>query len=123
MRGGQWLHGKAVDTFLPLGPWLVTSDEVADPQKLRIRCSINGEVLQDSNTKEMVFGVAELVSFISQTITLSPGDVISTGTPPGVGAARKPPRYLKAGDHVTVSIEGIGDLTNPVEAEATSPGT
>lgn len=119
-RGGQWLHGKAVDTFLPLGPWLVTSDEIVDPQKLRIRCSINGEVLQDSSTKEMVFGVAELVSFISQTITLSPGDVISTGTPPGVGAARKPPRYLKAGDNVTVSIEGIGDLTNPVEAESTS---
>lgn len=118
MRGGQWLRGKAVDTFLPLGPWLVTSDEVADPQKLRIRCSINGEVLQDSSTKEMVFGVAELVSFISQTITLSPGDVILTGTPPGVGTARKPPRYLKAGDRVTVSIEGIGELTNPVEAES-----
>jgi 2,4-didehydro-3-deoxy-L-rhamnonate hydrolase len=122
-RGGQWLHGKAVDTFLPLGPWLVTSDEIADPQKLRIRCSVNGEVLQDSSTKEMVFGVAELVSFISQTITLSPGDVISTGTPPGVGAARKPPRYLKAGDHVTVSIDGIGDLTNPVELGSTSPAS
>ncbi len=116
-RGGQWLHGKAVDTFLPLGPWIVTADEIANPQALRIRCSVNGEVLQDSNTKEMVFGAAELVSFISQTITLSPGDVISTGTPPGVGVARKPPRFLKAGDEVTVSIEGIGDLTNPVEDE------
>ncbi len=123
MRGGQWLHGKAVDTFLPLGPWLVTADEIADPQKLRIRCSIDGEVLQDSSTREMVFGVAELVSFISQTVTLSPGDVISTGTPPGVGSARKPPRYLRAGDQVTVSIEGIGDLTNPVKAESISAAT
>jgi len=84
---------------------------------LRIRCSIDGEVVQDSNTKEMVFGVAELVSFISQTIALSPGDVISTGTPPGVGSARKPPRYLRAGDQVTVSIEAVGELTNPIQAE------
>ena len=118
-RSSQWLHGKAIDTFLPLGPWIVTADEIPDPQALRIRCSINGTELQDSNTNQMVFGVAELVSFISQTITLSPGDVISTGTPPGVGAARKPPRYLRAGDLVTVSVEGIGDLTNPVVAEST----
>jgi 2-keto-4-pentenoate hydratase/2-oxohepta-3-ene-1,7-dioic acid hydratase in catechol pathway len=122
-RGGQWLHGKAVDTFLPLGPWIVTADEIPDPQALRIRCLINGEVMQDSNTREMVFGAAALVSFISQTISLSPGDVISTGTPPGVGAARKPPRYLKAGDQVTVSIEGIGDLTNTVEDESAGPAT
>jgi 2,4-diketo-3-deoxy-L-fuconate hydrolase len=116
-RGGQWVRGKAIDSFLPLGPWLVTPDEIGDPQRLRIRCTINGEVLQDSNTQQMVFGVAELISFISQTITLSPGDVIITGTPPGVGAARKPPRFLRAGDDVTVTIEGIGDLTNPVEDE------
>jgi 2-keto-4-pentenoate hydratase/2-oxohepta-3-ene-1,7-dioic acid hydratase in catechol pathway len=116
-RGGQWVHGKAIDSFLPLGPWLVTPDEIGDPQMLRIRCTINGEVLQESNTKQMVFGVADLISFISQTITLSPGDVIITGTPPGVGAARKPPRFLRAGDAVTVSIDGIGDLTNPVEDE------
>jgi 2,4-didehydro-3-deoxy-L-rhamnonate hydrolase len=116
-RVSQWLHGKAIDTFLPLGPWMVTTDEIPDPQGLRIQCSINGVLMQDSNTREMIFGPAELVSFISQTITLSPGDVISTGTPPGVGTARKPPRYLKAGDQVTVTIEGIGELTNAVEEE------
>lgn len=116
-RVSQWLHGKAIDTFLPLGPWIVTADEITDPRALGIRCTVNGEVLQDSNTREMVFGPAELVSFISQTITLSPGDVISTGTPPGVGSARKPPRFLKAGDRVVVSIEGIGELANSVEAE------
>jgi 2,4-didehydro-3-deoxy-L-rhamnonate hydrolase len=121
MRGGQWLHGKAIDTFLPLGPWIVTADEIPDPQALRIRCLVNGEVMQDSSTREMVFGAAALVSFISQTISLSPGDVISTGTPAGVGFARKPPRYLRAGDRVTVSIEGIGDLTNPVEIEPATP--
>ena len=116
-RVSQWLHGKAIDTFLPLGPWIVTADEIPDPQALDIRCSINGELLQDSNTREMIFGPAELVSFISQTITLSPGDIISTGTPPGVGSARKPPRYLRPGDRVTVSIESIGELTNTVEDE------
>ena len=116
-RVSQWLHGKAIDTFLPLGPWLVTPDEISNPQALGIRCTVNGEVLQDSNTREMIFGPAELVSFVSQTITLVPGDVISTGTPPGVGSARKPPRYLRPGDHVVVSIEGIGELENAVEAE------
>jgi 2-keto-4-pentenoate hydratase/2-oxohepta-3-ene-1,7-dioic acid hydratase in catechol pathway len=116
-RVSQWLRGKAIDTFLPVGPWIVTADEIPDPQALAIRCSVNGEVLQDSNTREMIFGPAELVSFISQTITLSPGDIISTGTPPGVGSARKPPRYLHPGDSVTVSIERIGELTNPVEDE------
>jgi 2,4-didehydro-3-deoxy-L-rhamnonate hydrolase len=118
MRGGQWLRGKAVDTFLPVGPWLVTTDEIADPQELPIRCLVNGQVLQDSNTRQMVFGVAELVSFISQSITLLPGDIICTGTPPGVGFARKPPRYLRQGDQVTVSIAGIGELNNSVENEA-----
>jgi len=117
-RVSQWLHGKAIDTFLPLGPWMVTPDEIPDPQSLGIRCTVNGEVLQDSNTREMIFGPAELVSFISQTITLLPGDVISTGTPPGVGSARKPPRFLKPGDLVVVSVEGIGELENRVEAEA-----
>lgn len=116
-RGGQWVHGKAIDTFLPLGPWLVTPEEIPDPQNLGIRCLVNGEVLQDSNTTLMIFGVAELISFISQTITLSAGDIIITGTPPGIGAARKPPRYLCAGDEVTVAIEGIGELANPVEEE------
>jgi 2,4-didehydro-3-deoxy-L-rhamnonate hydrolase len=110
----QWTRGKAIDTFLPLGPWLVTPDEVDDPQGLAIGCRIGDEVLQDSSTENMVFGVAELVSFVSQTMTLVPGDVICTGTPAGVGFARSPARYLEDGDEVTVSIEGIGDLTNQV---------
>ena len=118
MRGGQWLRGKAIDTFLPLGPWLVTADEIADPQALPIRCLVNGQVMQDSNTREMIFGVAEVVSFISQSITLVPGDIICTGTPAGVGFTRKPPLYLRPGDEVTVSIGGVGDLSNPVESEA-----
>lgn len=114
---GQWLRGKAIDTFLPMGPHLVTTDEVADPHSLPIRCIVSGELLQSSNTAEMVFGVNDLVAFISQTITLEPGDVIATGTPAGVGFARTPPRFLNEGDVVTVSIPGIGDLTNPVTAE------
>jgi 2-keto-4-pentenoate hydratase/2-oxohepta-3-ene-1,7-dioic acid hydratase in catechol pathway len=111
---GQWMRGKAIDTFLPTGPWLITSDEVGDPQGLSIRCLVNGEVRQDSNTKEMAYGVAELVSFISQTITLEPGDIIATGTPPGVGMASTPPRYLQHGDEVTVEIEKLGRLTNRI---------
>lgn len=115
-RGGQWTRGKTVDTFCPIGPWLVTADEVPDPQRLRIRCLVNDEVLQDSNTSEMVFGVADLVSFISRTVTLEPGDVIATGTPAGVGFTRRPPRFLRPGDRVTVEIERIGALSNPVRA-------
>jgi 2,4-didehydro-3-deoxy-L-rhamnonate hydrolase len=118
LRVSQWTRGKAVDTFLPMGPWLVTADEIPDPDHLAIRCLLNGEVMQDSNTDQMVFGVAELVSFISQTMTLEPGDVISTGTPPGVGFLRDPPRLLKEGDEVTVELEGIGALTNPVRNRA-----
>jgi 2-keto-4-pentenoate hydratase/2-oxohepta-3-ene-1,7-dioic acid hydratase in catechol pathway len=110
----QWTLGKAIDTFLPSGPWLVTSDEVPDPQALGIRCVLNGEVMQDSSTAQMVFGVAELVSFISQACTLEPGDLIATGTPPGVGFARTPPVWLQDGDDVTIEIEGLGTLTNPV---------
>lgn len=110
----QWLRGKAIDTFLPCGPWLVTADEVPDPQALGIRCLLNGEVMQDSTTAQMVFGVAELVSSISQTCTLEPGDLIATGTPPGVGFARTPPVWLHDGDEVTVEIGGLGTLTNPV---------
>jgi 2-keto-4-pentenoate hydratase/2-oxohepta-3-ene-1,7-dioic acid hydratase in catechol pathway len=116
LRVSQWTRGKAVDTFLPLGPWLVTADEIPDPDRLAIRCLLNGEVMQDSNTDQMIFGVAELVSFISQTMTLEPGDVISTGTPPGVGFLRDPPRLLREGDEVTVELERIGTLTNPVRA-------
>jgi 2,4-didehydro-3-deoxy-L-rhamnonate hydrolase len=110
----QWTLGKAIDTFLPCGPWLTTRDEIADPQSLRVRCFLNGATMQDSTTEQMVFGVAELVSYLSRTMTLEPGDLIATGTPPGVGFARKPPVWLKDGDEVTVEIEGIGSLTNPV---------
>lgn len=108
--GGQWTRGKAIDGFLPMGPYLVTTDEVPDPQTLSIRCEVNGEVVQDSSTAEMIFGVAELVSIISQTITLEPGDCIATGTPPGVGMAKSPPRFLVPGDEVVVEIEGLGRL-------------
>jgi 2,4-diketo-3-deoxy-L-fuconate hydrolase len=114
----QWTRGKAIDTFLPCGPWLVTPDEVPDPQALGIRCTLNGDVMQDSRTDQMVFGVAELVSFISQACTLEPGDLIATGTPPGVGFARTPPVWLQDGDQVTVKIDGLGALTNPVSRKA-----
>lgn len=110
----QWVRAKSQDTFGPMGPYLVTSDEIPDPQRLAIRCSINGQVLQDSNTDKMIFGVRELIAFISRGITLQTGDVISTGTPHGVGFARKPPIYLKDGDEVVVEVEGIGKLINPV---------
>lgn len=109
-RGGQWTRGKAIDGFLPMGPWLVTADEVADPQELAISCTVNGELVQSSTTAEMVFGVAELISVISQTMTLDPGDVIATGTPPGVGMGMTPPRFLAPGDVVTVEIAGLGRL-------------
>jgi 2-keto-4-pentenoate hydratase/2-oxohepta-3-ene-1,7-dioic acid hydratase in catechol pathway len=115
-RTSQWMLGKAIDTFLPCGPVLVTPDEIADPQALAIRCEVNGRELQSSTTAQMVFGVAELIAFVSRTSTLEPGDLIATGTPPGVGFARKPPAYLNDGDEVTVEIERIGRLTNPVRA-------
>ncbi|MBN1866348.1 fumarylacetoacetate hydrolase family protein [Candidatus Sumerlaeota bacterium] len=114
---GQWVRGKSCDTFAPMGPWLVTRDEIPDPQNLSICCRVNGEALQQSNTNQMVFSVAELIAFVSQTITLETGDVIATGTPPGVGVFRKPPRLLKPGDRVEVEIEGLGTLVNPVVAE------
>jgi 2-keto-4-pentenoate hydratase/2-oxohepta-3-ene-1,7-dioic acid hydratase in catechol pathway len=111
---GQWTRGKAVDSFLPCGPWLVTPDEVGDPQALAIRCLVNGEERQRSNTSEMIFGVFRLISFISQTISLEPGDVIATGTPAGVGFVRRPPKYLEDGDEVTVEIERLGCLSNVI---------
>ena len=110
---GQWTRGKSFDTFGPVGP-LVPAVEVPDPQALRIRCLVNGEVMQDSSTAQMVFTVAEVIAFISDGITLEPGDLILTGTPAGVGLGRTPPVYLAAGDEVTVEIESIGSLTNPV---------
>lgn len=110
----QWQRGKSCDTFAPMGPAVVTKDEIADPHRLRIRLRVNGETLQDSSTEQLVFGVDRLVSFLSETITLEPGDVIATGTPPGVGFARKPPIFLKDGDTVEVEVEGLGVLSNPV---------
>jgi 2-keto-4-pentenoate hydratase/2-oxohepta-3-ene-1,7-dioic acid hydratase in catechol pathway len=112
---GQWVRAKSQDTFGPVGPCLVTRDELTDPQVLGIRCSVNGRILQNSNTREMIFGVRELIAFISRGITLYPGDLISTGTPPGVGFAQKPPIFLHAGDEVVVEIDGIGQLSNPVK--------
>jgi 2,4-didehydro-3-deoxy-L-rhamnonate hydrolase len=117
-RSSQWLLGKAIDTFLPLGPYLVTADEVPDPQALGIRCLVNGELRQSSDTGQMVFGVAELVSFASRTITLEPGDVLVTGTPSGVGMAADPPRYLGPGDRMRVEIDGLGELDNTLRARS-----
>jgi 2-keto-4-pentenoate hydratase/2-oxohepta-3-ene-1,7-dioic acid hydratase in catechol pathway len=115
-EGGQWTRSKSIDTFCPLGPYLVTRDEVPDPQNLYIRAILNGEVVQDGTTSRMIFPVAELVSFLSQGMMLEPGDVIITGTPPGVGMARDPQLWMKPGDEVSIEIEGLGTLTNPVEA-------
>ncbi|MDP9836467.1 2-keto-4-pentenoate hydratase/2-oxohepta-3-ene-1,7-dioic acid hydratase in catechol pathway [Neorhizobium huautlense] len=107
-RSGQWTKGKSCDTFGPMGPWLVTKDEVPDPQNLGMWLKVNGEQQQDGSSKTMVYGVAFLVSYLSQFMSLHPGDVISTGTPPGVGMGLKPPRYLKDGDVVELGIEGLG---------------
>jgi 2-keto-4-pentenoate hydratase/2-oxohepta-3-ene-1,7-dioic acid hydratase in catechol pathway len=115
--GGQWCRAKGFDTFCPLGPHLVTPDELPNPNALRIRTLVNGEALQDWNTNDMIFDVPALIEFLSGSTTLLPGTVILTGTPHGVGMARKPPRWLQAGDRVSVEIEGIGVLTNPVELE------
>lgn len=115
---GQWLRGKSLDTFCPTGPWIVTPDEIADPQELDIACRVNGETMQSSTTAEMLFSVRELISFISRHMTLLPGDLIATGTPPGVGFARTPPVFLRDGDEVAVDIQGIGDLENHVEEAA-----
>ncbi len=114
--GGQWLLGKTPDTFAPTGPYLVTADEV-DPHNIKIGLRLNGETLQNSSTKELIFGVDEVIAHVSQLITLQPGDLIFTGTPPGVGVARKPPVYLKPGDRMEVEIEDVGVLVNPVVAE------
>ena len=111
---GQWQRGKSCDTFGPLGEYIATKDEIPDPHKLRIGLRLNGETMQDSNTDQLEFDVPNLVSFLSQSITLEPGDIIATGTPPGVGFARTPPVYLKDGDVMEVEIEGLGVLRNPV---------
>ncbi len=116
-RSGQWTKGKSCDNFGQIGPWLVTRDEVADPQALPMWLSVNGERMQDGSTATMVYGVAFLVSYLSQFMTLHPGDVISTGTPPGVGMGRKPPRFLRAGDVVELGIEGLGRQRQDVIAD------
>jgi 2,4-diketo-3-deoxy-L-fuconate hydrolase len=115
-RGSQWDKGKGCDTFGPVGPWLVTRDEVPDPQKLRLTLSVNGERMQDGSTADMVFGVAQLVSYVSRFMTLEAGDLIATGTPAGVGMGRKPPRFLAPGDRMTLGIEGLGEQSTTVYA-------
>lgn len=116
-RAGQWTKGKSCDNFGQIGPWLVTRDEVADPQALAMWLTVNGEKMQNGSTRTMVYGVAHLVSYLSQFMTLHPGDVISTGTPPGVGLGMKPPRYLKAGDVVELGIAGLGQQRQDVIAD------
>jgi 2-keto-4-pentenoate hydratase/2-oxohepta-3-ene-1,7-dioic acid hydratase in catechol pathway len=113
-RGGQWVKGKSADTFGPTGPWLVTRDEVPDPQALKMWLDVDGERRQDGSTATMVFGVAHLVSYCSQFMTLAPGDIISTGTPPGVGMGMKPPTYLQAGQTMRLGIEGLGEQSQRV---------
>ena len=108
-RGGQWDKGKGCDTFGPLGPWLVSKDEIPNPQKLAMWLDVNGRRMQTGNTRTMIFNVAKLVSYVSQFMTLMPGDIITTGTPPGVGLGMKPPVYLKKGDVMTLGIEGLGE--------------
>lgn len=112
--GKQWMVGKTFDTFAPLGPELVTADEVGDPHALSIKLRLNGQTMQDSNTRQMIFSTAEVVAYLSQVFTLEPGDLVYTGTPPGVGAARKPPVFLKGGDVVEIEIDKLGVLRNPV---------
>jgi 2-keto-4-pentenoate hydratase/2-oxohepta-3-ene-1,7-dioic acid hydratase in catechol pathway len=118
MATTQWTIGKTFDTFAPFGPEIVTADEVEDPHNLAISLTLNGETMQNSNTGNMIFKTPQLIAFLSSVFTLEPGDIISTGTPAGVGFARKPPRWLRPGDEVTVRVEGLGELTNPVIAES-----
>jgi 2-keto-4-pentenoate hydratase/2-oxohepta-3-ene-1,7-dioic acid hydratase in catechol pathway len=113
----QWTLGKSFDTFAPIGPHIVTADEVPDPHALDIRLSIGGETLQHSNTRELIFGIPDLIEYLSRMLTLEPGDIISTGTPAGVGLGRTPPRWLRPGEEVVIDIEKIGTLRNPVVAE------
>ena len=115
-RGGQWDKGKGCDTFGPIGPWLVTADEIADPQELGLWLEVNGRRMQTGNTRTMIFGVAELVAHVSRYMTLNPGDIITTGTPPGVGLGMRPPVYLKAGDLIALGIDGLGEQRQTVVA-------
>lgn len=115
-RGGQWVKGKSCDTFAPLGPFLATTDEIENPENLKMWLKVNGETVQSGNTNKLIFGIAHLVSYLSQFMTLEPGDVVSTGTPPGVGLGFDPPRYLRPGDIVELGIEGLGDSRQVAEA-------
>ncbi len=117
MATTQWTMGKTFDTFAPMGPVIVTADEIPDPHSLDISLVLSGHVMQHSNTSNLIFGIPQLIAYLSSVFTLEPGDVIATGTPAGVGFARKPPRYLKPGDECRVRVEGIGELVNPVVAE------
>jgi 2-keto-4-pentenoate hydratase/2-oxohepta-3-ene-1,7-dioic acid hydratase in catechol pathway len=118
--GGQWTKGKSADSFAPMGPWLTTADEIADPQKLRLWCKVNGESRQNSWTGDMMFSTKQLVSYISRFMTLLPGDVVATGTPGGVAMGMEPPRWLQAGDFVECCVEGLGTLEQRVVAPAGS---
>jgi 2-keto-4-pentenoate hydratase/2-oxohepta-3-ene-1,7-dioic acid hydratase in catechol pathway len=118
MATSQWMIGKTFDTFAPIGPAIVTADEIEDPHNLRISLTLSGEMLQDSNTSNLIFKIPQLIAHLSSVFTLEPGDIIATGTPAGVGFARKPQRFLQPGDEVAIQIEGIGELINPVVAEA-----
>jgi len=120
---GQWVKGKSADTFGPIGPWLVTADEIPDPQNLNMWLEVDGHRYQNGSTRTMIFGVRQLVSYVSRFMSLQPGDIISTGTPPGVGMGRKPPVYLKAGNRVRLGIEGLGEQNQLVVAEDDSHPT
>lgn len=113
--GGQWVRGKSLDSFCPMGPAITTRDEVPDPQDLTVRAVLNGRIMQDGHTREMIFDVPALIEYLSHNITLEPGDVLATGTPPGVGDARTPPVYLKRGDVIEIEVGNLGKLINPVE--------
>jgi 2-keto-4-pentenoate hydratase/2-oxohepta-3-ene-1,7-dioic acid hydratase in catechol pathway len=115
-RGGQWVKGKSCNTFAPLGPFVATSDEIKDPENLRMWLKVNGETKQDGNSNKLIFGIAHLVSYLSQFMTLEPGDVVSTGTPPGVGMGFDPPQYMKPGDVVELGIDGLGSSSQTAMA-------
>jgi len=117
-RGGQWTKGKSADTFCPIGPWLVTADDVPDPGRLQLWTEVNGERRQNSNTADLIFGIDRIVSYVSQFMTLEPGDVIPTGTPSGVGTGFKPPKFLKPGDRMRLSVEGLGEQSQRLVAFA-----
>jgi 2,4-diketo-3-deoxy-L-fuconate hydrolase len=121
-QGGQWVKGKSNDTFAPLGPFMATKDEIKNPQKLNLWLKLNGKKIQDSNTDDMIFYIDEIISYLSNYMTLLPGDVISTGTPAGVGLGFKPPQYLKAGDKVELGIEGLGTQNQTAEAYSLDNG-